>query len=872
MSDQERRNSGERDGIMDSGFSRERDTSNQMSDQDDSGGRDQEEIPGPSDIVETSSSKRTLAARKVSRGKRKEEAASPDAGEDDLLNVVRGLRIMLERLEKKVSADRAADVVEAVGDDQENESVEIHTQHSMSPRISVPSHVNSPQVIQRKWRGERPRTWNELQIIPYREPAYKADDTYERLISTSANPPCFLPEDGRFPFELFISFFSGPDPQQSEVRIRVQDTIIHPEYRETTMLIQSYSLRPGGKEREMDLGGNVPNSFERIVEDIGSIGSSLPTWNDISSYSLANMRVAPWRRFITIEALQEDSRDRYSTSVDALLRQHTWLSSRPRGFPPYSWESPINTRILGGSRIRMQFVYYDIINKEETATRGESVQDRLTGKPWSPGRLFGDKQGRRLRYSACTTIAQEDLIFGGFGDNGEHRKTLGKSPYWTTIMLGPKGLFSGSLGSSPYGHSPIDRFQAHPWKWFMNQHLEMVYHIALLVTSQWELIDSYLEELLDEGPTILHGDSYVELLFEDDAYSRSRKYFWILGCLHEFQSSLKITIENWRLFKERYSSQMSDVSISEQTIYIRAQTSHVPLLGQVEAQFMEMERISKGFSDMNTRVEALRDGLFNASSVVESRASTRLGVNVKYLTYVSIFYLPLAFCASLWAVPNILEHATRTPFIVTSIMVGFVTYMAVFNLESLATILARASDPIEEAIIRQMKKKGAEWIARADDPDGQSADQVPNPALDQLREKGAKWTRRGENLKPFGPQKDSKPSSWWIPIFAVTHIIPSTLTAMQRQAGKWWESKNAAKFSRTEFSNEMELGEAGEPNRTRSPRSSRTEEDHGEGSSLSSQSRAGLEEVGLPEDNSKDEGGPSNGDGRDIRGEQGHEP
>jgi hypothetical protein len=35
--------------------------------------------------------------------------------------------------------------------------------------------------------------------------------------------------------------------------------------------------------------------------------------------------------------------------------------------------------------------------------------------------------------------------------------------------------------------------------------------------------------------------------------------------------------------------------------------------------------------------------LFNASGVVESRASTRLGEIVKLLTYVSIFYLPLSF-------------------------------------------------------------------------------------------------------------------------------------------------------------------------------------------------------------------------------------
>lgn len=37
--------------------------------------------------------------------------------------------------------------------------------------------------------------------------------------------------------------------------------------------------------------------------------------------------------------------------------------------------------------------------------------------------------------------------------------------------------------------------------------------------------------------------------------------------------------------------------------------------------------------------------LFNASALIESRSSTRLGQNVKLLTYVSIVYPPLAFCA-----------------------------------------------------------------------------------------------------------------------------------------------------------------------------------------------------------------------------------
>jgi Mg2+ and Co2+ transporter CorA len=45
--------------------------------------------------------------------------------------------------------------------------------------------------------------------------------------------------------------------------------------------------------------------------------------------------------------------------------------------------------------------------------------------------------------------------------------------------------------------------------------------------------------------------------------------------------------------------------------------------------------------------------LLDQLTVIESRAATRLGENVKLLTFISIFYLPLAFCAGLWSINNV---------------------------------------------------------------------------------------------------------------------------------------------------------------------------------------------------------------------------
>ncbi|KAL7815608.1 ankyrin repeat-containing domain protein [Trichoderma gracile] len=75
---------------------------------------------------------------------------------------------------------------------------------------------------------------------------------------------------------------------------------------------------------------------------------------------------------------------------------------------------------------------------------------------------------------------------------------------------------------------------------------------------------------------------------------------------------------------------------------------------------------------------------FAWTSIREARTATRLGQNVMLLTYVSIFYLPLGFCAALWAIPNITYNSTRLPFIITACCVSLLTLLVSFNMEKIA--------------------------------------------------------------------------------------------------------------------------------------------------------------------------------------------
>jgi hypothetical protein len=65
--------------------------------------------------------------------------------------------------------------------------------------------------------------------------------------------------------------------------------------------------------------------------------------------------------------------------------------------------------------------------------------------------------------------------------------------------------------------------------------------IASRIISEWTKISDYIETFVANQSTFLDEEEHDLLLFDDDTFSRSRQYFWIITAVGEFVSIIDET-------------------------------------------------------------------------------------------------------------------------------------------------------------------------------------------------------------------------------------------------------------------------------------------------------------------------------------------
>src|SRR5271170_572780 len=177
------------------------------------------------------------------------------------------------------------------------------------------------------------------------------------------------------------------------------------------------------------------------------------------------------------------------------------------------------------------------------------------------------------------------------------------------------------------------------------------------------------------------SDIRDKLLFEDERYSNSRRYFWAFQTLGTMNQSIKAMINAYEeaFTKEVWEGRhktlwpLPDVN-SGRNAYWRKRM--VSLKKDFESEIQALKVIVQENDDIRKDIKNLRENLFSGTSVLESRKSVEQteitvaqGHNIKLLTLVNMFFLPLTFVTSVFGMTNMPSDANFWRFGVVMVTV-----------------------------------------------------------------------------------------------------------------------------------------------------------------------------------------------------------
>jgi len=80
--------------------------------------------------------------------------------------------------------------------------------------------------------------------------------------------------------------------------------------------------------------------------------------------------------------------------------------------------------------------------------------------------------------------------------------------------------------------------------------LNIIGHGLEKISERWAAFQAHFDyTLLNSGNSLMHPTGHDNLLFDDGTFSRSRKYFWAIDCLSEFDINIGDNLTQWELYK-----------------------------------------------------------------------------------------------------------------------------------------------------------------------------------------------------------------------------------------------------------------------------------------------------------------------------------
>lgn len=218
-----------------------------------------------------------------------------------------------------------------------------------------------------------------------------------------------------------------------------------------------------------------------------------------------------------------------------------------------------------------------------------------------------------------------------------------------------------------------------------------------------------------------------ELLFEDDTYTYSRRYFWCYQTLAIMNDSIQAMI---RAYTETFSDQVwagkhktlwpGTDDASPRTAFWRRRMAN--LKNDLDREVRELEKLFRRNIVEQKEIEALRDHLFSGTSVQESRNSVeqaqitvQQGNNIKLLTLITIFFLPLTYVTSIFGMTALPQDGDFTTFGIVTAVICLPTYLLVGSMNTDGGM----------RFWQKQSSRGKDWTKKAL---GKSSQSVPHEA------------------------------------------------------------------------------------------------------------------------------------------------
>ena len=130
-------------------------------------------------------------------------------------------------------------------------------------------------------------------------------------------------------------------------------------------------------------------------------------------------------------------------------------------------------------------------------------------------------------------------------------------------------------------------------------------HLVLESTWRgWESLVSHIDVLLGTGHYIFDIEAHNNLLFDDDLYTRSRRYFWAINCLNESLNVIERSIQTFITQRDTVLIPMAKKIKTEEGM-----REFDDQMKSCDDALQKLMKIKESFNEQRPKAIALRDGV-----------------------------------------------------------------------------------------------------------------------------------------------------------------------------------------------------------------------------------------------------------------------